>query len=72
MQTDEKNLVGRRELALALRSIGYTHEKLGDKKKARENFQRALELLNQIKAQNSLGGWDQLTIDELQGVLQSL
>ncbi|MDQ3802846.1 MAG: protein kinase [Acidobacteriota bacterium] len=71
-QTDEKNLAGRRDLALALRYIGFTHVKLGDKKKAREHFQRALELLNQLKAQNSLGGWDQLTVDELQGILQSL
>ncbi|HYP00493.1 MAG TPA: protein kinase, partial [Pyrinomonadaceae bacterium] len=71
-QTDEKNLAGRRDLALALRYIGFTYTKLGDKKKAREHFQKALELLNQLKAQNSLSGWDQLTVDELQGILQSL
>ena len=65
-------MAGRRNLANVLRYIGLTHTKLGDKKQARENFQRALELLNQLKAQNSLGGWDQLTIDELQGILQSL
>ena len=70
MKTDEKNLFGQRNLALALRSIGFTHLELGDKEKAKESFQRAIGLLNQLKAQNSLGAWDESMIDEMQGVLR--
>lgn len=72
MQADEKNLWGRRNLALALRSIGFTHKELGDRGKPGESFRRAVELLTQLKAHNSLSGWDELMIEEMERVLRSL
>jgi serine/threonine protein kinase len=71
-QTDEKNTLDRRNLAQSLKSVGKVYLELSEKKKAKENFQRALEILNQLKAQNALGEWDEKLFDEVRNALRSL
>lgn len=71
-QSDEKNTLDRRNLAQSLKSIGNVYMKLADKKKAKENFQRALEILNQLQAQNALGNFDKRLLDEVQTALRQL
>ena len=72
IQGEEKNPLNRRDVAQHLQSAGKLYLKLGDKQKAKENFQRALEILNQLKAQNALGDWDNKMLDEVRDALQSL
>jgi tetratricopeptide (TPR) repeat protein len=67
---DEKNLLDRRNLAQSLKSIGDVYLLLSENQKAKENFQRALEILNQLKTQNALGEWDKKLFDEVQTALQ--
>ena len=71
-QTDEKNTLDRRNLAQSLKSVGNVYMQLSENRKAKENFQKALEILNQLKAQNALGDWDKKLFDEVQSGLQKL
>ncbi len=69
-QTDEKNLLDRRNLAQSLKSVGFVYLKLGDKQKAKENYRRALDILNQLKTQNALGNYDNKLFDEVRDALR--
>lgn len=71
-QGDEKNLLDRRNLAQSLKSVGNVYLELGEKEKAKVSFQRALEILNQLKAQNALGEWDNRLLDEVRTTLDKL
>ena len=69
---DEKNTSDRRNLANSFRSIGLIYLKIGEKEKAKENLQKALEIVNRLKAQNALGNYDKKIFDEAQVELQKL
>ncbi|HEY9405335.1 MAG TPA: serine/threonine-protein kinase [Pyrinomonadaceae bacterium] len=71
-QRDENNLVDRRNLAQSLKSLGKVYLEFGERSEARENFQRALDILNRLKAQNALGDWDNKMYDEIRNSLQLL
>jgi tetratricopeptide (TPR) repeat protein len=71
-QEEERNLLDRRNMAQALKSVGFIYLKLGSKENAKENFQKALDILNQLKAQNALGDWDNKMLEEMQTALQKL
>ena len=69
---DEKNTFARRDLAQSLKSVGVVYVKLGEGEKARQNLEKALEILNRLKAQNALGEYDRKLFDDAQTALQKL
>ncbi len=46
--------------------------KLNQKAEAKQTFQKALEILDNLKSQNALAETDQKMIDEMQTALQKL
>ncbi len=71
-KTDEKNTLASRDLAQSLKSAGEILIKLKENNKAKQTYQRALEILNNLKAANALGEFDRKLFDEVQTALQKL
>ena len=69
---DERNLVGLRDWAQAMKSVGMTELKLGQPENARKSIRSALEAVNRLKAHNALGKWDEKFFNEMQPILDKL
>ncbi len=63
---DEKNLVARRDLAQALKSVGVTQEKLGLNDNARQSLGRAVEIVAQLRTAGAIGKWDDKIFTEME------
>ncbi len=70
-QADDKNTLDRRNLAQSLKSAGDVYLRLSEKEKAKDTFQRALEILNLLKARNALGEFDKKLFGAVQAGLQT-
>lgn len=45
-------------------------EKQSQRRLAKQNYERALDLLRQLKARNALSHYDRKSLDEMQAILQ--
>ena len=71
-QSDDKNTVAQRDLAQSLKNVGKVQTEIGDRAKAKQSFQRAFQILTDLKAKNALGEYDRPMFDEVQKALQKL
>ena len=69
---DERNAVAQRDWAQALKSVGITELKLGQKDEARASLSTAVEIVSKLKRQNALGKWDEKIFNEMEQLLASL
>lgn len=71
-QADEKNLLAQRDLAQSLKSVGKVHLDLKEPSMARQALEQSMAILNRLKAQNALGGFDNKLLADVEGALQKL
>ena len=69
---DEKNAVAQRDWAQALKSVGITELKLGQKDAAKASLSLAVQIVDRLKQQNALGKWDEKIFNEMGQVLASI
>ena len=69
---DEKNAVAQRDWAQALKSVGITELKLGQKDAAKASLSLAVQIVDRLKQQNALGKWDEKIFNERGQVLASI
>jgi len=70
--TDGKNTLARRDLAQSLKSVGETFLKLGENEKAKQNYEKASAILQDLINSNALGEYDRKMFDDVQKALQKL
>ena len=72
LQTNAGDVRVSRNLALTYESIAETHEKIGGEKSpsARENYQKCLDILVQLEAQNALSEFDRKFLERIKKSLQ--
>lgn len=63
---DRGNLVARRDLAQALKSVGLTEAKLGQLAAARQSLGRAVEIVTTLRAAGAIGKWDEKMFAEME------
>jgi len=71
-ESDEKNLVAKRDWAQAIKSVGMTQLKLGQNEAAKESLLHAMEIVAKLREQNALGKWDEKLFEEMQPLLAKL
>ncbi|MBP9109420.1 MAG: serine/threonine protein kinase [Pyrinomonadaceae bacterium] len=71
-ESDEKNLVAKRDWAQAIKSVGTTQVKLGQNEAAKESLLHAMEIVGKLREQNALGKWDDKLFEEMQPLLAKL
>ncbi len=71
-ETDEKNTVAQRDWAQAVKSVGVTEIKLGQKPEARASLTLAIQIVDRLKQQNALGKWDEKIFNEMHPLLAKL
>jgi tetratricopeptide (TPR) repeat protein len=69
---DPQNTVARRDLAQSLRSVGKSQIAMAQLPAAQASLRRAKALLDQLKAEDALGGYDQQLIDDVETTLRSI
>lgn len=69
---DAKDTLSRRDLAQSLKSVGLMAIKLGDNQAARQSLQKALDLLNELKSNNSLGKFDEKMVSDIEAALSGV
>ncbi|MBK6748498.1 MAG: hypothetical protein IPG67_00350 [Acidobacteria bacterium] len=70
--SDEKNTVAQRDWAQAVKSVGVTEIKLGQKVEARASLNLAIQIVDRLKQQNALGKWDEKIFNEMHPLLAKL
>lgn len=71
-QADAKNTLARRDLAQSLKSVGETFLKFGEREKAKQNYEKAFGILQDLINRNALGDYDRKMLDDVQKALQKL
>ena len=69
---DERNSVAQRDWAQALKSVGITELKLGQKDNAKASLSLAVQIVERLKQQNALGKWDEKIFNEMGQLLASI
>lgn len=69
---DERNTVAQRDWAQALKSVGVTELKLGQKDEAKASLSLAVQIVDRLKQQNALGKWDEKIFNEMGQLLASI
>jgi serine/threonine protein kinase len=69
---DPRDTLARRDLAQSLKSVGMMAIKLGDHQAARRSLQEALDLLNDLKLNNSLGKFDEIMVANVEAALRGI
>ncbi|MBL8182415.1 MAG: protein kinase [Blastocatellia bacterium] len=69
---DEKNTVAQRDWAQAVKSVGVTELKLGQKEAARASLTLATQIVDRLKQQNALGKWDEKIFNEMYQLLETI
>jgi len=69
---DEKYTLARRDAAQSMKNVGEIQLKLDRKPEAKQTFQNAVTILNELKSANALGEYDGKMITEIQNELQKL
>jgi tetratricopeptide (TPR) repeat protein len=69
---DERNTVAQRDWAQAVKSVGVTELKLGQKEAARASLTLATQIVDRLKQQNALGKWDEKIFNEMYQLLETI
>ena len=65
-RSDKKNNNAFRHIGLTSKHLGDVYAKLSKTEEAQKNYQKAFEIINDLKTQNKLPDFDQKMLDELQ------
>lgn len=71
-EIDDKNMVAQRDWAQAVKSVGVTELKLGQKDEAKASLTLATQIVDRLKQQNAIGKWDEKIFDEMYQLLETI